>query len=161
ARLQGQASQALRGGNVGDAINYYKRALDLQPDNTDMLRGLQIAQAIQENKQAYYNAINQGTAAMLQGRYIDAVAAFTAALQLAPGDPYSIDNLNRAQAALVALQQVHNRYDNLIAQAQAALATKRWSDASKLLREALAVSRPPLVQDPQVRRLADYADLMA
>jgi hypothetical protein len=159
--LQASGDQALRNKQVGDAINFYKQALQADPGNADLQRLLQNALVIQVNSAAYYTAVANGTQAMIDRRYGDAAVAFNAALSIAPGDPYVTSNLIQAQNALAQLAVMQNAYQNLTGQAQNALRVQQYSRALQLYQQAAASIRPPLVVDATTRQLARYAELMA
>jgi tetratricopeptide (TPR) repeat protein len=160
-KLQAQADQALRNKQVSDAINLYQQALAADPNNADLQRMLQLARLIQVNQAAYYQAVASGTQAMIDRRYGDAVIAFQAALSIAPGDPYVSGNLLQAQNAVIALAQMQQNYQNLTAQASAALRAQQYSRALALLQQAAASIRPPLTVDATTQAMANYADAMA
>jgi tetratricopeptide (TPR) repeat protein len=159
--LQASGDQALRNRQVDDAINFYKQAQQADPDNADVQRMLQTAIAIKANQAAYYNAVANGTQAMIDHRYGDAVIAFQAALSIAPGDSYVSGNLTAAQNAVIQLNVMQARYQALTAQASAALRIQQYSRALQLLKDAAAVIAPPLFVDAGTQRMAIYADAMA
>ena len=159
--LQASGDQALRNKQVGDAINFYKQALQANPDSADLQRLLQNAIAIQASSAAYYQAVANGTQAMIDRRYGDAAVAFNAALSIAPGDSYVTSNLIQAQNALAQLAVMQNAYQNLTGQAQNALRAQQYTRALQLFQQAAASIRPPLTVDATTQQLAIYADRMA
>ncbi len=82
-------NQALATGNYSAAAGYFGKVLTFDPDNVLATAGL--------NKARYYLAINEGRQAMRLMRKGDAIAAFSRALDAAPGDPLATSLLQSAQ----------------------------------------------------------------
>jgi len=130
ARLVDQAGTALRNQRFRDAIAGYTDALKLFKDDLAARRGLAEAQQGLKNLEAdLLRQMALADAAMRSARYADALAAFRAAVQLAPANALAIKGLEDAQAALNNFQTAQAAYLQFMNQGAAALRTLRFADA--------------------------------
>jgi tetratricopeptide (TPR) repeat protein len=156
-----KAQAAINAQQVPQAMQILRDADRAFPNDSDILRAIQIAELIQVNRVAYFQAIVRGNQAMALRDYSAAILAYSAALQLVPGDPQAAIGLLEAQRGLNAMVVVRANYDAAIAQAMTFLRAQNYVAAAQAFERAFALCQPPLLVDPQVQLLARYAVAMA
>lgn len=137
----GAGRAALKAKNYSAAVNAYKEAVRLIPD--DATAKTELAEAVRLQTQALYEAaVGKARQAMTAKRYAEAVKGYDQALQLRPGDLAAIDGKRAAAEALkkrtpvappvdpkkTALQEA---YGKAMAQARAALKAGHYTEALK------------------------------
>lgn len=161
ARLMAQAQNAIAVGQIGNAMVTLRSAQAIMPNNLDLLRALRIAELIQLNQAAYYQAINRAAAAMNLRRYGDAILAYSDALAIVPTDPLATIGLAEAQRDLANFNRKKIEYDGFVKQGVAFLQSQRYREGAQALDSAVKMMRPPYFFDAQVQSLARYAEAMA
>ena len=177
-RLVASASNAVTAKRYEEAQRLYAKALDVVPGDPAVLKAQQDLQNLVADLQAGQAAFDRfmanGTQAMNQNRYADAVASFTEALRVVPTDPNAQKGLADAQTALANVQVQQNAlvarkadYDRFMLLATTAMNKKLFNDAVAAYRDALvALPEDPLAiaglhQAKYMRGMADGEKAMS
>jgi len=131
---------ALKKGNYTGAINAYREALRLIPDEPSASKALANAQAAQKNA-AYTAALQRGAEALKAKKFKEAFEAYDEALKVRPGDPKAIEGKKAAQAGLTPPPPPDPKklaHDQALAAAQQALKAGQRAEALKQANAALA-----------------------
>jgi tetratricopeptide (TPR) repeat protein len=147
-RLMAAADAALQLRRFEEAYRGYSEAVKLFPADEPALRGQRLASRALEDIQAvqlaYNRYVTQGSLALQNQRYLDAVAAYSEALRLVPGDLIALQGLRDAQAgADLAAQKLLDRQrrraelDRLIQVGTRALQRRKFTDAVQAFNDAL------------------------
>jgi tetratricopeptide (TPR) repeat protein len=157
ARAIQRGKQALEGRRYDDAVEAFALAAQLRPSNAEAKNLL--AEARTQRQQALSKPaskpgtpdaatkrridalVAQGRSHFLAKKYDEAIKSFEEALKLNPDDEAikkSIDNVRAAQQA-PAEQAKRQNVARLNNQGRAFLLTKKWAEAEKAYREALAL----------------------
>jgi tetratricopeptide (TPR) repeat protein len=155
-----RGNQARVTGRWFEAAQAYRDALQLVPGNETAQKALREAEAGQDRVQGYQQAMRQGSLAMARESYLEAQAAFQAALQAVPNDPSATQGLLAAQQRLQQLALARQDSDRKAKQANQALQQQRFAEASKLYQEAIKAF-PLTPQLAALQQKGDYADAMA
>ena len=142
AKVMDQGASALRERRFPEAMESYKVALKLVPEDPAAAKGLADAElgakqfiaefALLQNQ--YQALMNQGKLAMGAGAFVNAVQCFTQAVQLMPNDP-------NARAALLEAQGAVGRavaYQTAMEQGRTAMIAKSYGDAFAAYSNALS-----------------------
>jgi tetratricopeptide (TPR) repeat protein len=171
-RLVVAANNAVTAKRFEEAQRLYAKALDVVPGDPAVQKAQQDLQNLiadlQAGQAAFDRFMANGTQAMNQNRYADAVASFTEALRVVPTDPNAQKGLADAQTALANAQLQQNAlaarkadYDRFMLLATTAMNKKLFNDAVAAYRDALvALPEDPLAiaglhQAKYLRGMAD------
>jgi predicted Zn finger-like uncharacterized protein len=138
--LLAQGATALRLGRYEEAFKYFTDASQLLPDDPVATQGLTDARnglnTIQLGNAAYVRYMELGVAALRTKRYADAVAAFTEALRVQPGDPDALRGLREANVKIEKRVVRNTEITQALTAASQAMTSRRYSDAVKALTTA-------------------------
>ncbi len=141
------ADAAFKTQNYEEARKLYQEALKIMPNNTSAKKQLsQIDKSIKskaQNEEKYAQLIKEADQMANQGQLNGAIAKYEQATRIKPGDTYSqnkAQELNKQLAVLAqeaqAKKDLDQKYNGLIAQANTALAQKKYEEAKIFLEEA-------------------------
>ncbi len=141
------ADAAFKTQNYEEARKLYQEALEIMPNNSSAKKQLsQIDKSIKskaQNEEKYAQLIKEADQMANQGQLNGAIAKYEQATRIKPGDTYSqnkAQELNKQLAVLAqeaqAKKDLDQKYNGLIAQANTALAQKKYEEAKIFLEEA-------------------------
>ncbi|MBY0527819.1 MAG: tetratricopeptide repeat protein [Gemmataceae bacterium] len=146
ARLVQQGRAAMAAKQFAEAVRSFEQAVQLMPGDAATTKALAdareslAADAAEKRKLAdYQEAMTAGRAALVAGRFADAIRDFAIAQRILPGDPAALRGLRDAERFLGALEDREKRraeYTRLMTQAGAALANKRYDEAIRAYTQA-------------------------
>jgi tetratricopeptide (TPR) repeat protein len=133
--LMTQAKAALAINNFPVAFKLFSDASRLMPEDSEATRGMDAARsgadAVALAQVNYQRLMNQGAAALSSRNYADAVVAFTAALQLVPGDADATRGLRDANAGVARRAQRKLDIAAAVQAGNSAMTARRFTDAVK------------------------------
>ena len=140
--------------NFTDASKWYRAAIKVMPADTQV--------AALKQKADYSDALMRGANALNAGNYAGAIAGFSDAGKIIPGDALaaaSVKNAQQAQAAAAAGVAAKTRqdFDTKVAQANTFITQHKYAEASQLLNDAVKL----IPTDATAQKKARYADDMA
>jgi tetratricopeptide (TPR) repeat protein len=140
-RLMTQGDLALRAQRIEEAIRSFQEAAKVLPGDEAAAKALRTAEGflndVQAARVAYFRFMDQGTAALRNGRSLEAVRCFAEALRLVPGDVDATRGLAEAQAAADQDARRLKDFTRLLDVANRALRARQWGDAIKAFNDAL------------------------
>ena len=158
--LIARGNNAMRDARFRDAIDAYKEATRLMPDNNNAAKALAIAEAAFENRATYISAMKRGNFALRNQIYDEAVLGFTEALKVVPNDTLAGLGLIEAQKGLNDYLRRRADADKLLQIAALAAKQRNHPEAAKAYRDALKVL-PTHPQVLAIERQMRYHDAMA
>jgi tetratricopeptide (TPR) repeat protein len=139
-RLMAQADAARAAGRFEEASRGYSDALQVMPDDDAATRGLRAVQGVAADvaaaQVAYQRYMNQGSLAMQNLQYAEALRSYAEALRLVPGDLVAAQGVRDARAALDVLAQKQIDFDAAMKRGNAALRARQFSDAVRAFSDA-------------------------
>jgi tetratricopeptide (TPR) repeat protein len=140
ARRVDEAKKAIADKQLGQAVRSLESALQMM-DDADAKKLLdetrqQLAENEQEKKKLadYEKYLAAGRAALVAGRYADAVREFTAALNVIPNDAAALDGRRQAEQRIVEENNEEKKkasFNQAIAVGNAALKARRYEEAAQ------------------------------
>lgn len=135
------ARAASKTGNHAGAVNAYREALRLIPEDATAQTELAAVQRMQ-TQALYAAALKQGETAFAARQYAAAVRSYDEALKVRPGDAVAIEGKKRAAAALEKMTPIvppvdakkaaaQAAYQKALAEGRAALKARRFADAAE------------------------------
>lgn len=141
--LMGQAEAARSAGRFEEAARDYSEALKVRPGDEAATRGFRAAQGVVEDvataQVAYQRFMNQGTLAIQNLQYGEALRSYAEALRLVPGDLAAAQGVRDARAGLDLLAQKQTQFDGLMKTGNAALRSRQFADAVRAFGDALGL----------------------
>lgn len=148
-RLMAQGDLALQAQRYEEALRFYNDALRIVPTNELAQRAARTAEKmigdLQAAQLAYIRFMNQGTLALRNKRYQEALQAFAEALRLVPNDRDATKGMREARAALDIESANRASYNKQMQAALSAYRQRKYNDALNSYREALIL----IPEDPQ------------
>ena len=143
-KLIADAAQLYSDGGLGRAKEVYQEAVLIKPEEAgfinEQIRKIDAELALQvelAQKESQYNEyIGQGTQAMQQKNYNEALVAFRQALTYKPDDELALRKISEAESIILQIQTQEN-YDKHIADADQAMKNNDLTLAKSLYQEAL------------------------
>jgi len=125
-----QGDFAVQSGRFTEAFRCFKEAVRIIPEDQvagqSLARVEQLLEKMSADRNDYLRLMAAGQVALTNMRWVDALAAFNAALLIAPNDADALRGLAQARGALDQTARVRAEFNWMVQEARAALWSQPW-----------------------------------